>query len=315
MTRTSRAIGTAGESRVLIVAHDEESARPLQQALQAVGIRNIEILNDARRALPSFRQLAPDIVVLESALEQMDPLSLMKQIHARVPEDQFLPFIVLSPGPEAPLKRTALEEGLPAFFEDTHSPDDIALLVSELTSIRRQGFDLLSAARVRTARADATEVEVARHLARFAEFKDHPYSGHVHRVGHLSGLIGLLLGLATEDVETIRLAAPLHDVGKIGIPDSILDKEEPLTLEEMDVVKTHTTLGATILAGSSTKLFQMAEEIALYHHENWDGTGYTPGLEGESIPLIGRIVRVVDAFECHHQRSTFRRTMAPRQRH
>jgi putative two-component system response regulator len=108
----------------------------------------------------------------------------------------------------------------------------------------------------------------------------------------------------------MRLAAPLHDVGKVGIPESVLFKEGPITLEELDLIKTHTTIGASILAGSSSRLFQMAEEIALYHHENWDGTGYTPGLEGESLPLVGRIVRVADTFDA----STSARPFADRWR-
>src|SRR6185437_6839146 len=99
-----------------------------------------------------------------------------------------------------------------------------------------------------------------------------------------------------EEVELIRRAAPLHDIGKLAIPDSILLKPGLLTLEEMDTMKMHTVLGAKMLSGSSSKILQVAEEIALYHHENLDGTGYTPGLAGKSIPLVGRIVAVADVF-------------------
>ena len=139
--------------------------------------------------------------------------------------------------------------------------------------------------------------EVAFRLAQIVELKDHPGSGHAARVGRLSALVAEALGMSTEDVETIGLAAQLHDIGKVGIPDQILFKDAPLTLEEMDVMKTHTTIGATLLSGSSLQLFRMAEVIALYHHENWNGTGYTPGLEREGIPLVGRIVRVTDSFD------------------
>ena len=139
--------------------------------------------------------------------------------------------------------------------------------------------------------------EVASRLAQIVELKDHPGSGHAVRVGRLSALVADALAMSAEDVETIGLAAQLHDLGKIGIPDQILFKEDPLTLEEMDVVKTHTTIGAHLLTGSNSPLFRMAEVIALYHHENWNGTGYRPGLEREGIPLVGRIVRVTDSFD------------------
>jgi putative two-component system response regulator len=98
-------------------------------------------------------------------------------------------------------------------------------------------------------------------------------------------------------VHCLRYAAPLHDIGKIALPDSILRKPEALSLDEWDVLKTHTTIGAQMFAGSRSPILQMAEEIALYHHENWDGTGYTPGLGGDDIPLVGRIVAVADVFD------------------
>jgi putative two-component system response regulator len=114
-----------------------------------------------------------------------------------------------------------------------------------------------------------------------------------------------------EDVEAIGIAAQLHDIGKLGIPDEILFNDQPLSLDQMDVIKTHTVLGAALLAGSSSPVVRMAEVIALYHHENFNGTGYTPGLEGEGIPLVGRIVRVTDSFDA----MTMRRAFAEQWRH
>ena len=145
--------------------------------------------------------------------------------------------------------------------------------------------------------ARATELEAAHCLAQFAALKDNPNSGHIERVGLLSALIAQALGMSDEDVETIRYAAQLHDVGKVGIPDVILFNDNPLTLEQLDIVKTHTVIGATILANTQMHVFRVAEAIALHHHENWNGTGYTPGLAGDAIPLVARIVRVSDAYD------------------
>jgi response regulator RpfG family c-di-GMP phosphodiesterase len=147
--------------------------------------------------------------------------------------------------------------------------------------------------------------EVATRLARIVELKDHPNSGHTVRVGRLSALVAQALGMHPDDVKVIGLASQLHDIGKLGISDEILFNDQPLSLEQMDVIKTHTVLGAALLAGSSSPVVRMAEVIALYHHENWNGTGYTPGLEGEGIPLVGRIVRVTDSFDAMTMRRAF----------
>lgn len=283
--------------RILLIAQDEPGVQPVREALGGEGFETIEVVTDARKALPAFRQLRPDVIILEAQLEHIDSLTLMKQLSARAAADEFLPFIVLSNIPERTLRRKTVEAGLTAFFRDASDPEDISLFARQVAGLRDRSAAFNREAERRAREARQVEAEVARHLAAVAECKDHPESGHTARVGHTSALIALVLGMSQDDVETIRLAAPLHDVGKIGIPDAILLKEEPLTLEELDIVKTHTTIGAGLLAGGATRLFQMAEEIALYHHENWDGTGYTPGLEGEAIPLAGRIVRVVDAFD------------------
>lgn len=143
----------------------------------------------------------------------------------------------------------------------------------------------------------AAEIDMANRLALVAEYRDYPDGAHVQRVGRISAILAARSGMAAADVEIIRLAAPLHDIGKIAIPDEILLKPAPLTLDELDLMKSHTTVGARMLSGSRSTILAMAEDIALYHHENWDGTGYTPGLRGENIPLPGRIVAVADVFD------------------
>jgi putative two-component system response regulator len=282
---------------VLIIARDDRTVDPLEAALHAEGCRNVQSVTDSRRAYPAFQQSRPDVVVLEAAVEPMDALSVMKQLGSRIRPDELLPFVVIGSAADTTLRRDALDVGIPVVFAADTSPAAVALQVCEAAALRAHHARLADDAAARVNSVRRLEREVAHHLARFAEFKDHPGTGHVERVGELSAQIATTLGLPEDEVEIIRLAAPLHDVGKLAIPEAILLKEEPLTLEEMDVVKTHTTLGASIMAGSTSRFFQVAEEIALYHHENWDGTGYTPGLEGEAIPLLGRIVRVTDAFD------------------
>lgn len=140
-------------------------------------------------------------------------------------------------------------------------------------------------------------IELVEHLACVAEHRENDTGQHARRVGFISAALARDLGLSEELVELIRLAAPLHDVGKIRIPEHILLKPGALTAEEFEVMKTHAAIGASILSGGRLPLLRMAEEIALTHHERWDGTGYPRGLRGDAIPLSGRIVALADAFD------------------
>ncbi|CAA9361433.1 MAG: Response regulator, partial [uncultured Gemmatimonadaceae bacterium] len=143
----------------------------------------------------------------------------------------------------------------------------------------------------------AAQAEVLERLAQAAEVRDDDTGLHTRRVGELSARIAAALGLPEAEVALVRQAAPLHDVGKIGVPDAVLLKPGPLTPEEFAVIQAHTTLGARILSGSGAPLTRLAEAIAHAHHERWDGGGYPRGLAGEAIPLAARIVAVADVYD------------------
>jgi putative nucleotidyltransferase with HDIG domain len=163
--------------------------------------------------------------------------------------------------------------------------------------VEAQNVVLEERVRERTRELEEAHVEMLDRLAMAAEFRDDATGQHIKRVGQMSAALARDLGLPEEQVELIRRAAPLHDVGKIAIPDHILLKPGKLAPGEFEVIKTHTTIGARILAGGRFALLRMAEEIALTHHERWDGTGYPYGLKGEVIPVSGRIVALADAFD------------------
>jgi putative two-component system response regulator len=139
--------------------------------------------------------------------------------------------------------------------------------------------------------------EDLRRLALMAEYRDDDTNKHTERVARTAALLAKELGLDGETVATIERAAPLHDVGKVGIPDAILLKPGKLTREEFEVIKTHTVIGGRILCKSRFPVVKMAMEIAFTHHERWDGNGYPSGLRGEGIPIAGRIIAVADAFD------------------
>lgn len=143
----------------------------------------------------------------------------------------------------------------------------------------------------------AASVELIERLAVVGEHRDDLTGGHARRIGAYAGSLGRALGLASEECERLELAATLHDLGKVGIPDAILNKTDALTPEERAEMETHVRLGAMMLDGGTHPLIRTAHLVALTHHENWDGTGYPQGLRGEAIPLVGRIVAVCDVYD------------------
>lgn len=297
--------GPEPSHRILVVATDEDRATVLREMFESHGLGHVDAVADPRMALPAFRNARPDAVVVDPHLEHMDVGSVILQLHSRSSEDEFLPFLILDGNGGPHLELSTLESSIPTFFCELTNGAAIAAEVRRLLAIREKWFHVSLLADHAMARARRIEEETVARLAEVAQLKDHDGQDHVHTVGRLSSLIAAELGLLPDDCALIRAAAPLHDIGMIGIPDAIRLKDGPLSLDELDVIKTHTTLGAQILSNGSSRMFHMAEEVALYHHENWDGTGYTPGLEGESIPLAARIVRVADLFDAVTRQRAF----------
>jgi putative two-component system response regulator len=290
-------------SKVLIVDDQAPNVELLVRILRHYGFQYIHTFTDPRRVAPLFQEIGPDLVLLDLRMPHLDGLLLFKQLRSQIPEGAYLPFLILTADQSDRAKKEALSLGAKDFITKPFDQTEVVLRCYNLLETRflhmelqRHNLTLEEKVQERTRELKETQVEILRRLARAAEFRDDETGQHTQRVGRLAARLAQEIGLPEQQCELIREAAPLHDLGKIGISDNILLKPGNLTPAEYDVIKGHTQIGAKILAGDRFPLLKMAEQIALYHHEGWDGSGYL-GLRGEAIPLAARIVAIADVFD------------------
>jgi putative two-component system response regulator len=298
-------------ARIMIVDDEPGNVDLLKRMLERAGFHKLDSTNDPREALSLYIEKRPDLILLDLHMPHMDGLAVMDRLNDIV-EASYLPILMLTGDLTPEARRGALLRGAKDFVNKPFNPDEVLLRIRTLLEtrflylqIQSQNQLLEAKVRERTRELESAQIEIIERLARAAEFRDDNTGQHTERVGQMAALLARELGLPDAQVSLIRRAAPLHDVGKIGIPDSILLKLGKLTPAEFELVKTHTTIGARILSGSRFALLRLAEEIAFSHHEQWDGRGYA-GLVGDKIPLAGRIVTVADVFDALTQKRPYK---------
>ncbi len=266
------------------------------------GVESIA-LTDPVLALDWCVENRPDLILLDYMMPELDGLTFMRRLKA-IPERAATPVIMITADLERDVRYQALELGARDFLT---KPLDAA----EFTARIKNQLALIDAERKLADRAAWLAEEVAKatqeirsreketilRLSRAAEYRDPDTGAHLLRMSHYSRLIAVQIGLSPEEQELILEASPMHDVGKVGIPDAILLKPGRLDAAEFEIMKRHPRLGYEILADSTSPLLQAAAIIALNHHEKFDGSGYPQGLSGEAIPLYGRIVAIADVFD------------------
>ena len=298
-------------ARILIVDDEDANVEILRRILERAGFSCLESTTDPRQAADRYIEHRPDLVLLDLHMPHMGGVAVMDRLN-EIAEATYLPILILSGDLTPEARREALSHGAKDFVSKPFQPDELLLRIKTLLEtrflyIQIQSHNQLLEAKVRErtrALVDA-QIEIIERLAIAAEFRDDNTGQHTQRVGQMSSLLARQLGLPDSQVALIARAAPLHDVGKIGVPDSILMKMGKLSKAEFEVVKQHTAIGARILSGGKFALLRLAEEIAFAHHERWDGDGYA-GMRKTDIPLAGRIVAVADVFDALTQQRPYK---------
>ncbi len=291
------------QARILIIDDNQSNVDLLEATLGAAGYVSLLSITDPREAEGIYTAYRPDLVLLDINMPYLDGFQLMKQFE-KIEANSYIPVIVLTALQDEKTRFRALAHGAQDFLTKPFNQLEILTRIKNTlfvriyhNQIRDQNLILEKKVQERTIELADTRREIIYRLGRAAEYRDNETGDHIIRMSKMGQLLGTLAGMPESQADLFVTASPMHDIGKIGIPDRILLKPDKLDREEWEIMKKHTTIGADLLAGHNSELMVTARDIALTHHEKWDGSGYPNRLSGENIPLIGRLAGVVDVFD------------------
>jgi len=291
------------DAKILIVDDEQGNINVLERMLGAVGYHNVISTTDSRSTPDLYQTIHPDLILLDIKMPGFSGFDVMNALKP-LETESYLPILVLTAQLDTETRLKAIKAGAKDFVNKPFIMEEMLARINNLLEVRMMHNSVCGEKKsLETKVVESSQelrqyqVEIIHRLARAAEYRDNETGMHVIRISKLCERMARGLGLNAHDCHLIHHASPMHDIGKIGIPDHILLKPGKLTLKEWAIMKTHTDIGALILSGSESEFLQMAEIIAGSHHERWDGSGYPRGLKGEEIPLVSRIVTVCDVFD------------------
>lgn len=294
----------------ILVVDDEEQNLRLIDAFLANEDYEITFAQNGKEALLCVQSSSPDVILLDAMLPDMDGFQVAKKLKGN-DKTKIIPIVMVTSLGETSDRIKALEAGIDDFITKPVDRTELIARVRSLLKVKRYNDHMVHyqmeletevekrSEQLKHALQNIKEgsLDTIHRLSRAAEYKDEDTATHIVRMSRYAAAVAREMGMSKEEVELILYASPMHDVGKIGIPDRILLKPAKLDAEEWKIMKQHTWNGAHILEGSGSDFLKLAEEIALTHHEKWDGSGYPRQLKGTQIPLPGRIAALADVFD------------------
>jgi two-component system response regulator RpfG len=290
---------------LVVIIDDEFTSRAILEKIVLSIQKNVvaKSFAEAVTALAWIKENTPDLIIVDYLMSGMSGLEALRQMRL-VYSLEGVPIVVVTASEERNIKYQALESGATDFITKPIDPYECRVRCRNMLNLRLQQKIILNHSHFLEQRVeDATkqirsrEEETLFRLAKAGEYRDEETGNHILRMARYSRLIAEELGLMSDHSDLIELAAPMHDIGKIGIPDHILQKPGKLSPEELTIMKTHPLIGFRILQDSPSKYLMMGATIALSHHEKYDGSGYPHGKRGDDIPLEARIVAVADVYD------------------
>lgn len=288
--------GPVLENQIILVVDDNEVNLTLMSAILGRDYQ-VYTAEGAEEALRLLHEVVrPDLILLDVMMPEVDGYQLAATLKED-PRTLDIPIIFVTAKSDVSDEIRGFQLGAVDYITKPVSPPLVRARVRTHLALASQNRELDRQVREKTSELYDTRLKLIQRLGRAAEYRDNETGNHVIRMSRFSQIIALGLGMSEAVAEMLLHAAPMHDVGKIGIPDAILRKPGPLTPDERKIMETHVLMGAEIIGDDESDLLKTAAMVAKTHHEKWDGSGYPSGLKGEDIPLLGRVVAVADVFD------------------
>jgi putative two-component system response regulator len=291
------------QQSIFVVDDEPANLKLLNKILTFAGYTNLTLISDPRQVIPAYHEHRPSLILLDLNMPGVDGYQVMKQL-GDLGDPIVPPIIILTAQNQQDYLLRALEAGARDFVSKPFDRRELLMRVHNSLDahtahrlVHNQKAHLEILVEKRTQELRESRLEIIRRLGHAAEYRDEETGNHIIRMSQMCAILACKAGWTEEQCDLILQASPMHDIGKIGIPDAILLKPGKLDPQEWQTMKTHAEIGGRLLEGNNSELLVMAREIALNHHEKWDGSGYPHGLRGKDIPLSGRIAALADVFD------------------
>lgn len=295
---------------IIVVDDEPANLKLVERVLEVGGFNQVTLIEDPTTAIDTYQEKGADLFLIDLNMPVMDGFELIERLISL--DDDFLPpILVLTAQQAQEYRQRGLDLGARDFITKPFVVNELlarvrnqlemrqaqALLRNQNQHLEEMVHDRTVELQIAHQQLQESRLQVVRRLGRAAEYRDNETGLHIIRMSYISVILGRAAGMSEEDLDLLLNASPMHDIGKIGVPDNILLKPGKFEPEEWEIMKTHAQIGADILSGDDSPMMTMAREIALTHHEKWDGSGYPNGLKGKDIPLVGRVSALADVFD------------------